>query len=58
MSESKQYNCFIRNGGNTNSKHACPEAKGSNPTNGLTLLWDRKTSRGNFSYRQVSQEKN
>jgi hypothetical protein len=37
--ESQQYNCFIRKGGNAISKHSCPEAKGSNPTTGLVLLW-------------------
>jgi hypothetical protein len=35
--ESQQYNCFIRNGGNTITKHACPEAKVSNPITRLTL---------------------
>jgi hypothetical protein len=39
--ESQWYNCFIRNGGNATTKHACPEAKGSNPITGLTLLCDR-----------------
>jgi len=37
--KSQQYNCFIRNGGNAIPKHAGPEAEGSNPTTGLTLLW-------------------
>jgi hypothetical protein len=37
--KSQQYNGFIRNGGNAISKHACPEAKCSNPTTGHTLLW-------------------
>ena len=31
MTELQQYNCFIRKGGNAISKHACPEAKGSDP---------------------------
>jgi len=35
--ESQWYNCFTRNGENAISKHAGPEAKGSNPTTGLTL---------------------
>ena len=39
--ESQRYNCFIRNGGNPIPKHAGPEAEGSNPTTGLTLLWAR-----------------
>ena len=30
-------------------KHAGPEAKGSNPTTGLTLLWARNPFRGNFN---------
>jgi hypothetical protein len=30
---------LIRNGGNVIPKHACPEAKGSNPTTELNLLW-------------------
>jgi hypothetical protein len=34
----QRYNCFVRNGGNAILKHACPEAEGSNPTTGLTLL--------------------
>jgi hypothetical protein len=37
--KSQRYNCFMRNGGNAISKHACPEAEGSNPTIGLALLW-------------------
>jgi hypothetical protein len=39
--ESQQYNCFTRNGGNAIPKHASPQAKGSNPTTRLTLLWAR-----------------
>ena len=50
--ESQRYNCFIRNGGNAIPKHAGPEAKGSNPTTGLTLLWDRNTFRGSFNHWQ------
>ena len=34
--------------------HAGPEAKGSNPTTGLTLLWARNPFRGNFNHWQVS----
>ena len=45
--ESQWYNCFIRNGGNAIPKHACPEAKGSNPTTGLLLLWARNPFGGN-----------
>ena len=33
------YDCFTRKGGNAITEHAGPEAKGSNPTAGLTLLW-------------------
>ena len=36
--------------------HACPEAKGSNPTAGLILPWFRNPFRGNSNYWQVSQE--
>jgi len=39
--ESQRYNSFIRNGGNAIPKHAGPEAEGSIPTTGLTLLWAR-----------------
>ena len=48
--ESQLYNCFVRNGGNLIPKHAGPEAKGSNPTTGLTLLWARNTFRENFNH--------
>jgi len=34
----------MRNGGNTISKHASPEAEVSNPTTGLTLVWLRTHS--------------
>jgi hypothetical protein len=37
--ELQRYNCFTRNGGNAIPKHAGSEAKGRNPTTGLTLLW-------------------
>jgi hypothetical protein len=43
------YNCFTSNGGN-----ADPEAKGNNPTTGLTLLWAHNPFRGNFNHWQVS----
>ena len=52
--ESQRYNCFTRNGGNAIPKHAGPEAKGSNPTTGLTLLWARDPFRGSFNHWQVS----
>jgi len=52
--QSQQYNCFIRNGGNAIPKHAGPEAKGSNHTTGRTLLWARNPFRGNFNHWQVS----
>ena len=53
--ESQRYNCFTRNGGNAIPKHAGPEAEGSNPTAGLTLLWARNPFRGNFNHWQVSR---
>jgi len=53
--ESQLYNCFTRNGGNAIPKHASPEAKGSNPTTGLTLLWVHNPFRGNFNHWQVSR---
>jgi hypothetical protein len=37
-------------------KHACPEAKDSNPTTGLNLICDRNPFRGNSNYWQVSLE--
>jgi len=37
-------------------KHASPEAKGSNPTTGFTLLWARNPFRGNFNHWQVSRK--
>jgi hypothetical protein len=37
-------------------KHTGSEAKVSNPTTGLTLLWARNPFRGNFNHWQVSQE--
>jgi len=48
--ESQWYNCLTRNGGNANPKHASPDAKCSNPTTGLTLLWARNPFRGNFNH--------
>ena len=54
--ESQRYNCFTRNGGNAIPKHAGPEAKDSNPTAGLTLLWARNPFRGNFNHWQVSRK--
>jgi len=47
--ESQRYNCFIRNGGNAIPKYAGPEAEGSNPTTGLTLLWARNPFEGNLT---------
>jgi hypothetical protein len=38
------------------TKHAGPEAEGSNPTTGLTLLWARNPFRGNFNHWQVSRK--
>jgi len=37
--ESQWYNCFVRNGGNSIPQNDCPEAKGSNSSTGLNLLW-------------------
>ena len=54
--QSQRYNCFIRNGENAVPKHACPEARVSNPTAGLTLLWARNTFRGNSQSWQFAQE--
>ena len=54
--ESQWCNCFTRNGGNAIPKQAGPEAKGSNPTTGLTLLWARNPFRGNFNHWQVSRK--
>jgi len=44
------------NGGNVIPKYAGPEAKGSNPTNGLTLLRVSYPFRGNFNHWQVSRK--
>ena len=49
------YNCFTRNGENAIPKHAGPEAKGSNPTTGYTLLWACNPFRGNFNHWQASR---
>jgi hypothetical protein len=54
--ESQRYNCFTRSGGNAIPKNAGPEAKSSNPTTGLTLLWTRNPFRGNFNNWQVSRK--
>jgi len=54
--ESQRYNCFTRNGGNATPKHASPEAKGSNPTTKLTLLWARNPVRRNFNHWKVSRK--
>jgi len=51
--ESQRYNCFTRDGGNDIPKQVGPEAKGSNPTTGLTLLWASNSFRGNFNHWQV-----
>ena len=37
-------------------KHTGPEAEGSNPTTGLTLLWARNPFGGNFNHWQVSRK--
>jgi hypothetical protein len=46
MAEAQRYNCFIMNAENAFPKLACPEAKGSKPTTGLTMLWVRNSFRG------------
>ena len=46
----------IFNGGNAIPKHAGPEANGSFPTIGLTLLWARNTFGGNFIHWLVSRK--
>jgi hypothetical protein len=56
MTESQRGNCSIRNRVNAVPKHAFPEAKGSKPTTGLTLLWVRNPFRGKSNYWQGSQE--
>jgi hypothetical protein len=52
--ESQRYNCFTGNGGNAIPKHAGPEAKGSNPTTGIALLWARNPFKENFNHWHVS----
>ena len=42
------HDCFCQSRG--------PEAKGSNPTTGLTLLWASNPFRGNFNHWQVSRK--
>jgi len=54
--KSQRYNCVTKNGENAIPKCAGPEAKGSNPTTGLSLLWARNPFRGNFNHWQVSQK--
>jgi len=54
--ESQRYNCFTKNGGNTIPKYAGPDAEGSNPTTGLTLLWAGNPFRGSFNLWQVSRK--
>ena len=54
--ESLRYNCFNRNGRNAIPKQAGPEAKGSNPTTGLTLFRAHNPFRGNFNHWQVPQK--
>jgi len=54
--ESQRCNCSTRNGGNAIPKHAAPEAKGSSPTTGLTLLWAHNPFGRNFNHWQVSRK--
>jgi hypothetical protein len=54
--ESQRCNCFIRDEENAIPKRSGPEALGSNPTAGLTLLWARNPFRGSSIYWEVSQE--
>jgi hypothetical protein len=51
------YSSNLSKFGNVIPKHAGPEAKGSNPTTGFTLLWARNPLRGNFNQWQVSRKK-
>jgi len=54
--ESQRYSCFIRYEGNAIPQQACTEAKGSNPTAGLSLLWACNPFRGNSKHWYVVQE--
>jgi hypothetical protein len=56
MTESQWYNCFNMNAGNVIPKHAGPQAKGSNPSTGLTLLCVHNLFRGNFNHWKVSRK--
>jgi hypothetical protein len=56
VSSHSGYNCFARNGGNAIPQYAGPEAKVSNPTIRLTLLWAHNPFRGNFNHWQVSRK--
>jgi len=47
--QSPRCNSFIRDGGDATPHHACPEAKGSNPTSGVTLLWVHNPFRGTLT---------
>jgi hypothetical protein len=55
--KSHRYNCSIKNETNDIPKHAYPDAKGGNPTAGLSLFWTRNPFVLYFSHRQISQEK-
>jgi hypothetical protein len=55
MTESQQYNCFTRDGGNAIPEQAGSEAKISSPTTGRTMLWVRNSFRWKFNQWQVSQ---
>jgi hypothetical protein len=39
---------FHQEGGNAIAKQACPEAKGSNPSTALTLVWAHDPIQGMF----------
>lgn len=56
MTQSCRYSRFIWHEGNALPNHACPEAKVSNPTTRLTLLWALNPFRGNSNYWQTLQE--
>jgi len=54
--KSQRCDCFIRNAGNAIPKHACSEAKVSNPAMGRAQLWTCSPLRGNTEYWHVSKE--
>ena len=47
---------YLHFAGDAIPKRASPQAKGSNPTTGLTLIWAPIPFRGNFNHWQVPRE--